>query len=245
MKAGGGKPRAPVIGEPAKRPPLSATDVVSAAFALIDRDGVEGFTMRALADAMGVYPTALYWHAGSKPLLLAAVSARLFDEVVLPDEHHMEWDAWLTEVAFLCRAVMHRHPEIARIAGSIMVVAPTAMTMVERIVGVLERAGLADGELVQAYNALIGLVLGWTTLELSAEPGGVDLSWKEEFSRQLAALDPNAYPALSRNMRLLENNAFMIRYDSGRSRPMVNSFTAALEILIAGLRTKMCAQADT
>ena len=201
--------------------------------------------MRALADALGVYPTALYWHAGSKPLLLAAVSARLFDEIVLPDEHHMEWDEWLTEVAFLCRAVMHRHPEIARIAGSIMVITPTAMPVVERIVGVLERAGFANTELVHTYNALLGFVLGWTTLELSAEPSGVDLSWKEDFSHQLAALDPNAYPALSRNMALLENSAFMIRYDSGRSRPMVSSFSAALAILIAGLRTQVSARTDT
>ena len=92
---------------------------------------------------------------------------------------------------------------------------------------------------------MLGFVLGWTTLELSAEPSGVDVSWKEDFSRQLGGLDPQAYPALNRNMALLENNAFMIRYDSGRTRPMVTSFTTAIDILIAGIRTTMHVQGDT
>lgn len=227
------------------RTPLSQQDVVDAALKLIDTDGLENFTMRALAKAMGVYPAALYWHAGSKPLLLAAVSTRVFDEVVLPNEHQLSWDQWLTEVVELCRAAMHRHPEIAQVAGSQMVVSATAMPMVERIVGVLERAGFAGRELVHAYNALVGFILGWTSLELSAEPSTVDAGWKEEFSQQLRSLDANAYPALNRHMAWLENHAFMTRYDSGRTNPMDDSFHASWQILLDGLRAQLAERSDT
>ncbi|MEV6981477.1 TetR/AcrR family transcriptional regulator C-terminal domain-containing protein [Sphaerisporangium sp. NPDC051017] len=221
------------------RPTLTHQDVVDAALKLIDSDGLENFTMRALAKTMGVYPTALYYHVGSKAQLLAAVATRVFDEVVLPDEHRLGWERWLTEVAELCRKAMHRHPEIAQMAGNQMVVSTTCMPMVERIVGVLERTGFVGPDLVHAYNALLGFILGWTALELSAEPSGVESDWKSELSQELRGLDPNAYPALNRNMAGLENNAFMARYDSGRTHPMDDSFQASMRILLAGLRAQL------
>ena len=40
-------------------------------------------------------------------------------------------------------------------------------------------------------------------------------------------------------MELLANNAFLTRWDSGRIRPMDQSFEASLELLILGLRVKL------
>ncbi|WP_432975919.1 TetR/AcrR family transcriptional regulator C-terminal domain-containing protein [Dactylosporangium sp. CA-233914] len=228
-----------------RRSNLTRNDVVVAAIELIDEDGLDGFTMRALAERLNVYPTALYWHAGSKSELLAAASSRVLDDVRLPDEHQMAWDEWVKEVAHRCRHALHRHPEIAMVAGSKMVVAATAMPMVERLLGVLERAGFQKTGLLDAYNTIIGYILGWTTLELSAEPAGVTAAWREEFASEMRDLDPNAYPAVTRNQETFENNAFMMRYESGRTRPMDRSFTVGLDAVIRGLATQLEESSDT
>ena len=55
-------------------------------------------------------------------------------------------------------------------------------------------------------------------------------------------MSPNTFPALTRNLGLLENNAFLVRWDSGRDRPMDRSFETTLELLILGLRAKLTAQ---
>lgn len=220
-------------------PPLSEDDIVSAALRLIDARGLDRLTMRSLALDMGIYPTSLYWHAGSKAKLLASVASRVFEEVVLPDEHDLGWEEWLSEVARRVRTAMHRHPEIARVSGSLMVTSVIVMPIAERIVGVLERAGFRDSALVPAYNTYVGFMLGWTTLELSAEPTGEAGDWKSEFAAQLRNLEPNAYPALRRNMERLENQAFLTRYDSGRRRPMDDSFASALKVLVDGLRAQL------
>jgi hypothetical protein len=55
---------------------------------------------------------------------------------------------------------------------------------------------------------------------------------------QLRSANPTAYPALTRNLDLLANNAFLVRWDSGRDRPMDLSFETALDVLIRGLRAK-------
>lgn len=221
-----------------KRTAVSRNEVVIAAIKLIDEAGIDAFTMRALAKELDVFPATLYWHAGSKADLLAAVSTRLFDDVVLPDEHQIDWAAWLVEVARRCRAALHAHPEIALIAGSRMVVSATAVPLIERILGVLQRAGFTGTALVRAYNAYIGFTLGWTTLELSSEPVVDDADWKANFADELASLDRNAFPVLTAHLDIVQNNAFMVRYNSGRTRPMDDSFEAAARILVAGLRAE-------
>jgi AcrR family transcriptional regulator len=61
----------------ATRPRHSRDDVVDTALGLLDDQGLPGMTMRRLADALGVQPSALYWHFDSKQALLAAVSGRI------------------------------------------------------------------------------------------------------------------------------------------------------------------------
>jgi AcrR family transcriptional regulator len=54
----------------AARAPLSRDVVLTAAVALADERGLEGVSMRHLADALGVVPMALYKHVGDKEDLL-------------------------------------------------------------------------------------------------------------------------------------------------------------------------------
>lgn len=229
-------------GRQAARNPLSRAEVIDAALHYVDLHGLDALTMRALAKEMGVYPTALYWHTGTKAQLVAAVSARVLEDIVLPADRGTAWDEWLTEVARLCRQAMHRHPNLAPILGSQLVVSTTAVPFVERVVGVLERAGFSGRDLVEAYNAVVGFVLGWVTLELSSVPADVEEGWQKEYAGQLRTVSPNTFPALTRNLGLLENNAFLVRWDSGRDRPMDRSFETTLELLILGLRAKLTAQ---
>jgi hypothetical protein len=44
---------------------------------------------------------------------------------------------------------------------------------------------------------------------------------------------------LARNLPLLENNAFLTRWESGRDRPMDRSFDVALDVLVRGLHSKI------
>jgi AcrR family transcriptional regulator len=57
---------------------LNRKAIVDAAIRILDVDGLDGFTMRRVADALGTGPASLYWHVGSKDGLLDLV----FDEVI-------------------------------------------------------------------------------------------------------------------------------------------------------------------
>ena len=61
---------------------LSRTRIVDAALAMIDRDGVDAFSMRLLAAELGVTPMALYNHVGGKLELLRSVAGQVLAEMV-------------------------------------------------------------------------------------------------------------------------------------------------------------------
>lgn len=67
----------------------SRDDVITTALHLLDETGLPDLTMRRLAAALDVQPSALYWHFPDKQTLLAAVSDRIIDHAPslhLPDD---------------------------------------------------------------------------------------------------------------------------------------------------------------
>jgi len=49
-----------------RRDPLNRKAIAAAAIRILDDGGLDGFTMRRVADALGTGPASLYWHVGSK-----------------------------------------------------------------------------------------------------------------------------------------------------------------------------------
>lgn len=56
-----------------RRTGLDRDDMVAAALALVEADGVEALTMRRLAAALGVTTNTIYWHVGSREELITEV----------------------------------------------------------------------------------------------------------------------------------------------------------------------------
>lgn len=210
--------------------------IVTTALRLVDAEGMDMLTMRALADALNVYPTAVYWHVGSKSNLATLIAEQVFNELVLPDDNRLTWDLWLGEVVRQWRAVMHRHPNVAVMSAGKLLTSSAALPFIERLVGVLERAGFSGQQLADVYNAVLGFAFGWVSTELSEAPADASDTWSSEFEESLATLNSIAHPALTRNMPDLINRAILLRWKSGRERPLDSAFELALTSLLDGIR---------
>ncbi|MCZ4068329.1 TetR family transcriptional regulator [Microbacterium sp. H37-C3] len=82
-----------------RAPRRSRDDVVDAALELLDRVGLPDLSMRRLAEHLGVQPSALYRHVENKQQLLAAVSARILRPVSAADEAGTNLDVAARDVA--------------------------------------------------------------------------------------------------------------------------------------------------
>ena len=67
-----------------KQPGLTRARVVTAALDLVQQDGLDALTMRALADRLQVKAASLYWHVRDRGELLDLLAAALLAEVQLP-----------------------------------------------------------------------------------------------------------------------------------------------------------------
>jgi AcrR family transcriptional regulator len=84
--------------------------VIDTALGLMDEHGVDGVSMRRLADALGVSATALYWHVGSKEGLWSAALERVMSRVVVSDEPDLAWPDRVRKFLFDVRHELLAHP---------------------------------------------------------------------------------------------------------------------------------------
>lgn len=133
--------------------------VVATALELLDEEGLDRFSMRRLADRLGVTTMAAYYLFESKGELLASVYQHAFAERPFPEPG----GTWLEEalrIAHWIRAGYLAHPTMVALRNRVDWPTPAAVLVAERWLAVLQRAGLSGPALAQAYYASTAAVLG-------------------------------------------------------------------------------------
>jgi TetR/AcrR family tetracycline transcriptional repressor len=214
---------------------LNRESIVAAALQEIDRAGLETFSLRSLAKSLGIFPTAVTWHVSDRSQLLAEV-VRLVLEDISPPGFHDSWQGYLKQVFHRFRDALRRHPNCAPLIGA-QLVANTAMELdfIERLLAALAHAGLSGTRLVAAYNATISGMVGFTTQEFGPMPTHDTRHWQKEVRNRLENVPESKYPVLARNMQLLGNKAFILRWQNGTEAPLDDSYDAFVEIMISGI----------
>jgi AcrR family transcriptional regulator len=130
-----------------ERARLSRETVVDGALALTDADGLEGLTIRRLAQHLGVTPMALYWHFKNKDELLDAVADRLWSLVDTEVDQDRPWPERLRVLMESMAEMLRAHPP----AASLMVTtqpdaAVHCFDIIEVALGIFADAGFSPAE---------------------------------------------------------------------------------------------------
>jgi AcrR family transcriptional regulator len=154
--------RVPQRGTGRRRDPLTRDQIVKAAVKLLDAEGLDGLSMRRLADDLGTGAASLYWHVGSKDGLLDLVFDELIGELAVPDPQPDQWQEQLKDIARTMRASILRHRDLVRISIGRIPLGPNALRWSERVVAILRAGGVPDDLAVRGQLLLISLVNGFT-----------------------------------------------------------------------------------
>lgn len=141
--------------------------------------GLEGLTLRDVADDLGVSIAALYHHVSSKDDLLRLAAEYAAARVPRPVDRGQHWAVWLYEWAQYNRRVFVAQTGLlaAYLDGAIP---PTVVAdNVEAILGVLVRQGFGVREANEAYETVVSCAIGTAVITLrerqvAALAGGVD-----------------------------------------------------------------------
>ena len=209
---GGGDPRRSLEllwgrQEPGRRGPkqrLSTDEVVAAAIALADAEGLAALSMRRVAEAVGVSPMSLYTYVPSKAELVDLMFDRVLGAAPDPDASVEGWRARLTFVARQRWALAEHHPWFLDLALHRPPLGPNVLRKVEVMMSALDGMGLAPDDMSRVADVLQNFIAGAQqsardAREVEQASGITDEQWLEMMRPDLERrLDPDSFPTLKR-----------------------------------------------
>ena len=190
------------VQEPRSEPPLSRERIVATAVELLDAEGLDGLTMRRLADRLGSGVMSLYWHVDNKEGVFDLALDSVLEYRGPPQI--VEAQDWRGEVVHMLedwRASMLRHPWSASLLPR-RALGPNILGRLELLSKTLAKAGVADADLNVAIWSLWNYVMGATITRAS-----FDLSDDDRAAAQLRLAQlSERYPMIERSRLLLDSD---------------------------------------
>ncbi|WP_063062100.1 TetR/AcrR family transcriptional regulator [Nocardia sienata] len=140
---------------------LSRDQIVRAAVAVLDKEGLEALSMRRLGAELGAGATSLYWHVANKNELLELALDEIWGSI---DDGGLETASGLRELlstfAYNFRGALLAHPWSATLIGQIPSVGPQAFRLTERLRRAFAEAGFQGFDIYLASGTVTSFVLG-------------------------------------------------------------------------------------
>jgi AcrR family transcriptional regulator len=146
-----------------RRSPLSNARVLQAAVALADEVGPEAFSMRSLAQELGVVPMALYKHVANKEELLDGMVDIVFGEIELPSAD-LDWRLAMRNRAMSTREALQRHSWAIGLMES-RNPGPANLRNHNAVMGCLREAGFSFDMAVHGYSVQDAYIYGFALQE--------------------------------------------------------------------------------
>ena len=195
--------------------------MVTEALALLDRDGLERFSLRRLAESLGVTPMAVYNHVDSKRALLQAIADTVVSNV---DYGHVRggWQKVVAACFRTLRAACLAHPGAVPLVESAEVLPAAIFRPMEITLSALERAGMGTDDALRAYSLLTTFTLGQVSYQIKGWSRGVD-------------------PATATSEGRISRKAFPTVIQATERRPwnFDQAFEFGLAVIVAGLNGRL------
>jgi AcrR family transcriptional regulator len=149
------------------RRPLTRTRILKAALRLVDREGLEGLSMRRLGKALGVDAMSLYNHVPNKAALLDGLVELLLGEVEIPGPEVGDWQERVRLVHQSYRRVAHAHPFAFPLAITRPYNTPGALRQVEATLQILHDAGFDAETALHVFQTGSSYASGYVLAEIT------------------------------------------------------------------------------
>lgn len=144
------------------KPKVALADIVGAAIAIADSEGMEAVSTRRVADAVGISPMSFYTHVPSRAELTDLMLDQVLSESTEPPEGwaELDWRARLELIADSMWNFYLRHPWVVQFQTHRPVLGPNTLASWEVALSAVDGIGLDEIEMDLAVTSLSNYVLG-------------------------------------------------------------------------------------
>ncbi|MFL5895299.1 MAG: TetR/AcrR family transcriptional regulator [Thermoleophilaceae bacterium] len=209
------------------RQQLSRERILEAAAELAGREGIEGISMRRLAQELDVWPMSVYRYFRDKDELVDAVAADV-TRAAMTALGAGDWRTQLHELLGGVRAAIARDPHGLGTRAARAFLEPEMLALSEAGVAILERAGFRGREGAAAWRALFSYTLGSASFSLGDTPDDA----RRRIRAAVGALPDEDFPVL---LDLADDFAVALSSE--------DEFALGLDLLLDGLEARLRATA--
>lgn len=197
---------------------LTQPQIAVAALRVLDRDGLDALTMRAVAAELDMGTMSVYRYVADRAQLEALVVDHVLGMVdtAVPETATADWAAQIEAMAHRVRATVGAHTAVIPLLLIHRHASHNSTRWGEAVLGVLASAGFDARERVIAFRAVLAYVFGALQVEYHSPLPGPGTA-------ALAALAPSDFPHLAATAREAQN------------MDPDEEFTAGFRLLLRGL----------
>ncbi|QIS13363.1 TetR/AcrR family transcriptional regulator C-terminal domain-containing protein [Nocardia arthritidis] len=173
---------------------LTKETIVTAGLAVLDEAGLDGLTVRLVADKLGVKPPALYWHVRNKQELLDEMTTEIWRRLGAEIDaltRDLSWDRELFEFAAALRRRLLTHRDGAKMISGTYLTDPAIYRDQEARLSSLVRQGFTIADASRATKLLYDFVTGFC-IEEQAQAGDGRYSVEQRSERVDTTANPHA-----------------------------------------------------
>lgn len=211
--------------------PLDRRQIVENAFAVLNRTGLDGLTLRQLAAALQVKAPALYWHFRDKRELLDEMGTEVLrraarDAAALDAEPH--WERWAAALFTHLRITLLGFRDGAKMFSGTYLTDDALFATQETNLGRLVRAGFTLRQAVVGVGALYSYTIGFVIEEQATvlSPGQPDPQY--DLAARTRRVGPERFP-----LAAAAGAEMFTRHDE--------RFREGLDLILAGLTLQLAA----
>ncbi|MCP1184411.1 TetR/AcrR family transcriptional regulator C-terminal domain-containing protein [Paenibacillus sp. 1781tsa1] len=141
-----------------QQPQISEDKILETSWHLLAEEGIEKFSMRRLADKLGIQAPSLYWYFKSKQALYQRLANQI-SKIIL-DEFHAEgdWKEQMEGLALTVRNVLSRYPCSTQLMMMTLPHEPDMIRFTNRMLLCMESTPLEQEQKLQAVLTLVNYV---------------------------------------------------------------------------------------
>ncbi|MER7107242.1 TetR/AcrR family transcriptional regulator [Streptomyces sp. NPDC000229] len=197
---------------------LTQDRLASAALAVIDREGLPGLSMRAVAQELGLSTMALYRYVDDREelerLVVELVLGAVDSEAPAPDA---PWRERIQVMVSRLRDTVSAHPSVVPLTLTHRHRSRAGLRWSETVLAILTEAGFEGPQRVIALRSLLGYVIGAIQMEHLGPLSGAG-------TVAISALPPDEFPYMAETAR------------HARTVSADEEFLGGLAVLLRGLR---------
>ncbi|MBK9252580.1 MAG: TetR family transcriptional regulator [Proteobacteria bacterium] len=141
---------------------LTREIIVGEAITLLNEEGLEGVSLRKLAERVGVKAPSLYWHFKDKSALMSAVMERIFGECLDSVPDHTDWQQWMRAFGKALWRTQGMVRDFGRLITTTDMDIDQLQRTTRRIRKRLQSVDLPESDAMEMQSTIQALITGWS-----------------------------------------------------------------------------------